>query len=78
MNNVIDMFAGKRQSAPVEGDSVRAVAPSIGDTAAGQAVAALQFYANQGFDHGVRARAALLGMFTVIDAKEKPVSPECA
>lgn len=77
MTNVIDMFASKRQGAIVEEGDGYAVepekadsAPSIGNTAAGQMVGALDFYANQGFDHGVRARKALVGMSTVLNAKE--------
>ncbi|UUZ75428.1 hypothetical protein LP414_27315 [Polaromonas sp. P1(28)-13] len=45
-------------------------ASNISHTAAGQVLGALQFYANQGFDHGVQARKALIGMATVIESGE--------
>jgi hypothetical protein len=50
--------------------------PPIADTAAGQVVEALMFYARQGWDGGEKAKKALTAMETVLNSQE--VTPERA
>lgn len=47
---------------------IGSIAKNISHTAAGQVVAALQFYALSGFDHGETAREALIGMRSVVES----------
>jgi len=46
------------------------VAYPINETAAGQVVETLLFYARQGWDGGAKAKKALLGMRTVINSND--------
>lgn len=67
MNNVIAFPARPAQALAAEQQEPHVKPVSV--TVAQQVVAALKFYASQGFDGGEKARRALTGMFTVVDSR---------
>ena len=67
MSNIIS-FTPRPKQAAVEQSAAIPTAKPVSTTAAEQVVSALKFYARQGYDGGEKARKALLGMVTVVDA----------